>query len=147
MRKPIAKRTQKRTAKRKRRRRNHRAAVHRYIDGVLSGRIVAGELVRLACARHKADLKHARKRGFYFSEPHANEAIDFIETCCRHSVGKFAGQPFKLSPWQRFIVWCLFGWRQIEDGMRRFRRALIEIARKNAWSERNGSSVSTKSLI
>lgn len=101
---------------------------------MLSGKIVAGRLVRLAVQRHVDDLKHAGKRGFVFVKERANEAINFIETCCCHSKGKFQGKPFLLSGWQKFVIWCLFGWRRKDDGMRRFKRALIEIARKNGKS-------------
>jgi phage terminase large subunit-like protein len=108
--------------------------VRDYIHGVLSGAQTAGRLVRLAVLRHVRDLTEAPARGFVFEPRYAEEAIAFIETVCKHSAGKFAGQPFVLSPWQRFIVWNLFGWRREADGTRRYRRALIEIARKNGKS-------------
>ena len=108
--------------------------MQQYIDGVLSGDILAGRLVRLAVLRHVVDLDRAGRRGFVFDPQPAIEAIEFIERCCRHSVGEFAGQPFLLSPWQKFVVWSLFGWRRKENNVRRFRKALIEIARKNGKS-------------
>lgn len=106
---------------------------------MLNRRIVAGRLVRLACLRHVRDLAEAGERGFVFSRLHAEAAILFIECSCRHSKnsmdGKIkAGDFFVLEPWQRFIVWSLFGWRRREDMGRRFRMALIEIARKNGKS-------------
>lgn len=105
-----------------------------YCDGVMSGRIVAGRLVKLAVARQLADLKQAGKRGFYFDEETAATSIAFVETCCRHSKGEWAGEPVILSPWQKFIVWVLLGWRRKSDRMRRFQKALIEVARKNGKS-------------
>lgn len=108
--------------------------VQGYIDGVLSGEIVTGRLVRLAVERHVYDLKHAAKRGYRFSEDRAREAINFFPECCRHSIGRWADKPFELSPWQMFVVWCVFGWLQVSDGMRRFRKAFISIARKNGKS-------------
>lgn len=102
---------------------------------MLSGKIVAGRLVRLAVLRYVDDLKYAGKRGFILEPQRAIEAIDFIERCCKHSKGsRFSGTPFILSPWQKFCLWNLFGWRRKDDGMRRFSRALIEIARKNGKS-------------
>lgn len=112
----------------------HKEIVTEYINGVLSGAIVAGRLVKLAVRRHVADLEKAGKRGFYFDEAIAEEACSFFPNVLRHSVGEWDEQPFVLSPWQVFIVWCLFGWRRMSDGMRRFRKALIEIARKNGKS-------------
>jgi phage terminase large subunit-like protein len=109
----------------------HNPEVHDYIEGVLDGSIVAGRLVRLAVMRHVWDLETAGERGFYFDPDAAQLAIDFFPTVLRHSTGKWAGQPFELSPWQQFIVSCAFGWRRISDGLRRFRSVFLELARKN----------------
>lgn len=104
----------------------------RYARDVVAGRIVAGRLVKLACERHLRDLKTGHKRGLYFDEAAAERALAFFG-CLRHSKGEWAGQPLLLSPWQQFITWCLFGWKRA-DGTRRFRTALVEIARKNGKS-------------
>lgn len=110
--------------------RANNSEVQGYIDGVLSGQIVAGRLVRLAVMRHVWDLETAEDRGFSFDTIAAQEAVDFFPLVLRHSTGEWAGQPFELSPWQKFIIWVLFGWRRA-DGTRRFRRAFLELARKN----------------
>ena len=90
-----------------------------------------GRLQQLAVKRHLADLKSAAKRGFFFSEGHAVEAIEFIQSCCRHSKGQqFASKPVILTPSQKFIVWCLFGWRRSSDELRRFKKAYLSMARK-----------------
>lgn len=112
---------------------SYRATIETYCTAVLAGTIPAGRLVVLAVRRHLADLEHAAARGLHFDEPAATEAIRFIETCCRHSKGEWAGQPVTLAPFQRFIVWSIFGWRRA-DGTRRFRKVLIELARKNGKS-------------
>ena len=103
-----------------------------YVADVLAGRIPVSKHVRRAVDRHVADLKTCRSRGLYFDPGDARFAIE----CFRffhHSKGKWAGQLFILSPWQQFILWCLFGWKR-RDGTRRFRRAYIEVARKNGKS-------------
>lgn len=81
----------------------------------------------------------AEDRGYVLSPIHAECAILFVESVCKHSKNSMdgrikAGDPFILEPWQKFIVWSIFGWRRKEDGGRRFRMALIEIARKNGKS-------------
>ncbi|MBW2648020.1 MAG: hypothetical protein JRE23_18005 [Deltaproteobacteria bacterium] len=48
--------------------------------------------------------------GFFFCKELAERAIDFIEECCTHVKGKWAGKPFLLQPWQKAIVGNLFGW-------------------------------------
>ncbi len=65
-----------------------------------------------------------------FDEASAAYAIGFIETCIRHAKGKRAGQLFKLELWEKAIVANLFGWKR-PDGTRRYREALIYIAKKN----------------
>lgn len=113
-------------------RRSHKAEVQRYIDGVLSGEIVAGKLVRAAIQRHVEDLETGPDRGLWFDEQAANDAIDFFP-CIRHTTGEYAEEPFELRLFQMFIVWCLFGWKR-EDGFRRFRYAFISLARGNGKS-------------
>lgn len=105
--------------------------VNQYIEGVLSGEIVAGRLVKLAVQRHVHDLEHAWERGYKFDEDIATRACAFFPAVCRHSLGEWNNQPFHLSPWQAFLIWCLFGWRRIDDGTRRYRKAYVSVARKN----------------
>jgi phage terminase large subunit-like protein len=83
--------------------------------------------------RSEAD-ERAALRGCYFSRWHAERVCQFTRTFCCHSKGQWAGQPFELLPWQRDdLVYPLFGWRR-PDGTRRFRRAYIEVAKKNGKS-------------
>lgn len=107
-----------------------------YVDRILNGQTVAGRLEKLTCQRYQDDCKRFRRRSspYYFDAAVATRAIKFCEIVCRHSKGEFAGRPFVLSGWQKFIVWNLFGWRRQKDGTRRFRKALIEVARKNGKS-------------
>jgi len=111
----------------------NREIVHRYIDDVLRGRIPAGKRLKAACQRHLDDLRNAKKKKIYFDEEIANDAIDFAPLLTL-STGEWDGQPLELKPFQKFIVWCLFGWRRVSDGMRRFRRAFITMASGNAKS-------------
>jgi phage terminase large subunit-like protein len=109
---------------------DHRRDVADYIDRVLSGEQVAGRLVRLAVQRHVADLESAGDRGFFFDELAAEAACQFFPSLLVHSIGRWDGEPFELSPWQKFIVWCIFGWKEIDTKRRRFRRAFISVCRK-----------------
>lgn len=114
---------------------SHARDVQLYIDGVRSGKIVAGRLLIAAVNRHVRDLARAAKRGarYWFDQAAADRAINFIQ-CLKHSTGEFAGLPFLLEPWQKFIVSALFGWKRKCDGMRRFREAFISVARGNGKS-------------
>lgn len=93
------------------------------------GRILVCEYVRLAVCRYYADLDRALEHGWHFDRRAALRAIGFIERL-KHTKGEWAGRRFRLEPWQHFVLWNIFGWKNA-DGTRRFRYAYIEIARKN----------------
>lgn len=100
-----------------------------YAEQVRDGRILVCEYVRLAVRRYYADLDRALERGWHFDRRAALRAIGFIERL-KHTKGEWAGSRFRLEPWQHFVLWNIFGWKNA-DGTRRFRYAYIEIARKN----------------
>ena len=96
-----------------------------YAVEVLEGRAPAGPYVRDACARHIRDIEHGSKRGIRFDLDVAKRAISFCPDVLRLNGGKHEGAPFRLLPWQAFIVGSVYGW-QNSEGFRRFRMAYIE---------------------
>ena len=100
-----------------------------YVDDVLSGRQVACKWVRLACERHRRDLETGGERGLWFDENAAQMVIAFF-SLLKHSKGEWTGQPVMLEPWQQFVMASIFGWKR-DDGTRRFRTSILEVARKN----------------
>lgn len=95
-----------------------------------------GRLVRLACERHLRDIEQGAARGLVWSPAHANHAIRFFRFL-KHSKGALGGQAILLGLWQCFIVGSVHGWRIAqgpERGLRRFRKALILVAKKNGKS-------------
>lgn len=75
-----------------------------------------------------------------FDTKRADRAQRFIERVCVHTKGRYAGKPFILEDWQRDeIVRPLFGTivydDQLEEDVRRFTLAWIELGRKNGKSE------------
>src|SRR5688572_11329562 len=109
-----------------------RHPVTRYARNVLDGKIVAGRLVRRACERHLRDLEQGSKRGVRFDEKAATRAIEFFGFL-NLAEGEHAGKPFRLEPFEQFIVGNLFGW-QGSDGYRRFRTGYVEIGKGNGKS-------------
>ncbi len=104
--------------------------VSRYAIEVSEGRVVAGELVRLACARHLRDLETGRERGIFFDCEAADRVIRFA-AMLKHTVGPMAGRPLELQPWQVFRHGSVFGWRREGTMLRRFRSTYHQVGKKN----------------
>jgi phage terminase large subunit-like protein len=97
-----------------------------YINEVLNGKMVCRE-TKLAIERHVRDLD---RKDIYFDVNAASRAIKFF-SFLKHSKGRnFAGKEFELADWQEFIIYSLFGWKNL-DGSRRFRMSYTEVAKKN----------------
>lgn len=79
------------------------------------------------------ELKRIDQSKFYFDEDAADYAARFF-SLLRQYQGEWAGKPFVLQPWQAYIVRQLFGWKRLSDGLRMYRKAYIEIPRKNGKS-------------
>jgi phage terminase large subunit-like protein len=125
---------------------NYAARARAYAEDVLAGRIVAGRWVKAACRRHLDDLERAETDpafAFRFDEDKAGRACSFVELL-PHIKGEWARPEWidgamrypkiQLEAWQVFFVAVLFGWVSVATGLRRFRRAYLEVARKNAKS-------------
>jgi len=100
-----------------------------YALDITRGNILANKWTRLAGKRHLDDLKEGRKRGLYFDEGAANHIIRFFEEFLVFYEGAFAGHPFLLTPWQKFLVGSVFGWKKEPNGYRRFKTSYVESAK------------------
>lgn len=110
------------------------AIAKRYAEAVVSGKIIACHWVKKACQRQLDDLK----RGdwpYKFDAKKANRICAFVEGL-PHIKGEWAkrGEKLILQPWQIFIYTTVFGWIDKSTGLRRFRIAYNEVARKNGKS-------------
>ena len=100
---------------------------YHYVEDVLNGKIVVGELIKLDCQRFKDDLQ---REDIYFNESVVDKAINFIGTL-KHFMGKSSGKHFKLENWQQFIIANIVGWYWKDGNTRRFTSSYIEVSRKN----------------
>jgi phage terminase large subunit-like protein len=106
-----------------------------YALDVVAGRIVAGKLIQKAAERHLSDLATGAERGLHFDAAAGMKAVQFF-ALLRHYKGDLGkvnnglGAFVVLEAWQIFIVGSAFGWKRA-DGLRRFRRIYIEVAKKN----------------
>lgn len=108
----------------------------RYAERVARGDIPACKWVRFACQRHLDDLERDRAGWTYrFDAGRANHICEFIEEL-PHVKGKWKSQNIMLEDWQCFILAVVFGWivRGTDPPMRRFRKALVVVPRKNGKS-------------
>jgi len=64
----------------------------------------------------------------------AIRAINFIQTLCTHTKGRWSGLPFVLLAWQFKLIWQIFGTCH-PDGSRQYRIIYCEIPKKNGKSE------------
>ena len=100
--------------------------VMQYCDDVRTGKIPAGIHLRNAVTRFEKDLKN---NNWTFEEKKFQKVVKFFAKL-KHFTDVHARKPFKLEPWQLFIVANLYGFHN-KDGRRRFQTAYIEVARKN----------------
>lgn len=101
-------------------------AYFKYVEDVVSGNVVVGENIKLACNRFRNDQQ---RDDLEFREDVVDNAIDFIGTL-KHFTGKSSGQNFILEPWQAFIVANIVGWYWKGTNTRRYSSSYIEISRK-----------------
>lgn len=104
-----------------------------YAKAVVDGKIIAGELVRLAADRHLRDLEDGPKRGLSWDVNDAERAIRFFPAMLTVTEGEMEGKPFTLLPWHLFVVGSLFGWKDV-NGLRRFRFVWLETGKGQAKS-------------
>lgn len=98
-----------------------------YADDILSGKIPSCKYVKMACERY---LSWFEKDDRYFDAEAVEKVITFISKL-KHFTGKYNNQPFLLEPWQKFIIYNLFGWKKKKDNLRLIRNFYLELGRKN----------------
>jgi phage terminase large subunit-like protein len=105
-----------------------------YAENVVWGLLVTGTPEMLACRRHLEDLARQGEEGFpwVFDEERAARIYRWFEKNCRHVEGPMSGQFIELLPFQKFDLGVIFGWVHKDTGLRRFQKAYIQEARKNA---------------
>jgi phage terminase large subunit-like protein len=101
-----------------------------YGRDVMNGKVIVGNLTRLAVERHYRDLEEGPNRGLFFCEESARRILLMFQFL-KHSKGEWSGKPIILEPAQAWVLACVFGWKHEDTGKRRFRTVYEELARKN----------------
>lgn len=112
-----------------------------YANDCINGVIKSGQKHVWACERLIDDFKRECSRNaltnefpYYWNEEEAQKIVKWF-SYLRHKKGVLAGKPIELTPWQKFIVCQLYGWRHIETDYKRFKKSFVEVGRKNAKSQ------------
>jgi phage terminase large subunit-like protein len=113
--------------------RAHKDRTTAYARAVVSGKVLSGELAKVAAQRHLRDLEDGHKRGLVWDQAKADHALDFFPAILAITAGAMVGSPFELLPWHLFVVGQLFGWRK-SSGRMRFRSAWLETGKGQAKS-------------
>lgn len=110
----------------------------KYADDCINDRIVSCKKHKWACMRFLRDLERENYK-YRWNEEKAQRIVKWF-TYLRHSKGILAGQPINLTTWQKFILCQVYGWEDV-DGIRRFKKAFTEVARKNAKTQMQAGSL------
>lgn len=102
----------------------------KYAHDVVSGKQVAGKLIRLACQRYLDFMNDTR---YEFRPDKCERVLSFISKL-KHYQGKCAGKPFVLEEWQKWIIYSIFGFYYKDSNERLVKKALITVGRKNGKS-------------
>ncbi|WP_368659574.1 terminase large subunit [Metabacillus halosaccharovorans] len=107
-----------------------------YTYAIVEGEIKSGKKHRQACQRFLNDIEKLKDENcaYYFD---AEELENFYEWSgmFKHTKGVLAGKPIELTNFQLFLVANIFCWKRKVDDTRRFRKAYIQMARKNAKTQ------------
>lgn len=104
-----------------------------YWDGIQSGKYIVSKRVYKLYEKLAGEIKAPAGR-YIFDETRANRPIEFIERFCKHSKGEWAGKPVTLELFQKAFIAALFGFVDVETGLRKYRETLFLVARKNGKS-------------
>lgn len=102
-----------------------------YANDVLSGKIVCGKYIKLAVERFFQWIETAEADGYILDHEKGMKIINFYPSFLNHTIGKLAGKPFELAPFQQFTMYNLFGWINAETGFRRINTVYDKRAKKN----------------
>ena len=117
---------------------------HKYALSVVSGKITACKWIVLACQYYLDQLRESKSNKdskFYFDKK-AAERVLYVKQLMPHTKGKWArdGLLLTLEPWQCFFNMNLFGWKYRSSNLRRYRKALLLVPRKNGKSAEAAST-------
>ncbi|MET7253456.1 terminase large subunit [Dyadobacter fermentans] len=110
---------------------------YQYAEGVRDGSISVCKYVRLAVDKYFDQHARADELGIFWDEEDAQYVLSFFELLS-FTAGQHAGKPFKLEPWQCFLLANMYGWKKWADNgeaYRLYREVYFEVPKKNGKTE------------
>lgn len=99
---------------------------------ISSGRIVIiGNELMITLENLIEDLNNQE---YIYDQNDSELRIEFIETFCKHTKSPFFGMPFLLELWEKAVIESFYSFKWAESGLRRFKKCILLIARKNGKS-------------
>ena len=102
-----------------------------YYNEIQAGRIIAGQELIQCLENLIEDLENER---YIYDVSAGRKKIEFIERFCKQTKAPFFGKALKLELWEKTFVEVLYSFKIRETGFRRFKKAILLIARKNGKS-------------
>ena len=96
------------------------------------GEILVGQELWQELENLYEDFKNDR---YYYDTDDALLRINFMENCVRLTKSPFYNKPMILMLWQKAFFETIYSFKMSETGFDRFKKILLEIARKNTKSE------------
>lgn len=104
-----------------------------YWNKIESGEEVVGDKIKRIYRKLVKDIGDTESE-YEYNSKRALHPIEFIESFCKHSKGKWAGQAIELELWQKAMFAAAFGFVHKIDGTRKYQEVLLIVARKNGKS-------------
>lgn len=115
----------------------------RYKELCECGEYIIGEDLKTQLNNLAEDFKNDE---YYYDTAAAALRMNFMEKCIRLTKSPFYNKPMVLMDWQKAFIEASYSFKMSENSFDRFKRILLEIARKNTKSE-TCSALSLSELI
>lgn len=110
--------------------------VKKYLEAIRTGEITVSRRIRQLYEQMEAIVED-KDPDYYFDEKAGNKFIDFTERFCKQSKGEWNSKPIKLMLFQKAKYQLIFGVKERETELRRFREVFDVRGRKNGKSTEN----------
>ena len=103
-----------------------------YKAEIEAGKIIVGQDMYQELKNLHEDIRSGK---YVYDTEDALLRQDFMENCIKLTKSPFYGKPMQLMLWQKAFIEALYSFKMPETMVNRFKRAVLELARKNGKSE------------